>query len=94
MPAGSRLHYVVLFPSPYLRIATVKGGTIQVLPGIFCKAMTVLPSRGLNYSMFEYPEDAINGTLGDIGLVVLAVVVPVIVLIVKDIMRPTHSSNM
>lgn len=44
--------------------------------------------------MFEYPEDAINGTLGDIGLVVLAVVVPVIVLIVKDIMRPTHSSNM
>ena len=28
------------------------------------------------------------------GLVVLAIVVPVIVLIVKDIMRPTHTSNM
>jgi hypothetical protein len=28
------------------------------------------------------------------GLVVLVVVVPVIVLIVKDIMRPTHISNM
>ena len=28
------------------------------------------------------------------GLVVLAIVVPVIILIVKDIMRPTHISNM
>ena len=28
------------------------------------------------------------------GLVVLAIVVPVIVLIVKDLMRPTNISNM
>jgi hypothetical protein len=34
------------------------------------------------------------GLLVICGLVVLAVVVPVIALIVKDIMRPTHISNM